>query len=114
MLRPADITLLILHDYGLPAGYSAETVELLLVVPDQYPDAPLDMWWVHPWINFASGARPAAADVPQVFSSFEPEPTRIWQRFSRHPVWRDSDDLRTFLAVMRSTFEREANAARAS
>lgn len=133
MLRPADIdlltergldfstyrgegetTLLIFHNYPLPDGYSAETVELLIVVPDQYPDAALDMWWVYPWITFTNGARPANADVQQVFPGFEPEPTRLWQRFSRHPPWRESDDLRTFLVAMASTFKNEANAAQAA
>jgi hypothetical protein len=129
MLRPADFelltelqithttyrdggtTLLVLHDYPLPAGYSADTVEVLIVVPDQYPDAALDMWWVYPWITFSNGVRPANADQPQVFANYEPEPGRVWQRFSRHPAWRmGQDDLRTFLLAMRSTFENEAAA----
>jgi hypothetical protein len=114
--RAGQTTLLILHNYKLPAGYSAEQVELLIVAPDQYPDAPLDMWWVYPWVSFAAnGGYPQNADQQQVFPEFEPEPGRIWQRFSRHPPWRPAaDDLRSFLLYMKNHFEQDAAAVQAA
>lgn len=131
MLKPADITylegkgftyseypdgettLLVLHDYALPEGYEPATTDVLIVVPDGYPDAALDMWWCYPVVTFSSnGARPAASDVMQPYPAFTPEPGRSWQRFSRHPNWRaDKDTLRSFLRWMRFHFEEDVKAA---
>jgi hypothetical protein len=104
------LTLLVIHDYELPQGYNPETVELLIQIPDDYPDAALDMWWVFPHVTFAqNGNAPINADVRQAFAGFTSEPDRQWQRFSRHPQWRlGVDDLRSYLASLRSTMGQEA------
>jgi Prokaryotic E2 family E len=105
--------LLVLEGYALPPGYRPETADILIEVPDQYPDAKLDMWWVYPPVVFdATGAEPDATNVRQAYPAFAPEPNRQWQRFSRHPAWRPGrDDLRTFLGVIRSVMTEEARRA---
>jgi hypothetical protein len=104
------MTLLVLSDYPLPAGYEPATADVLLQIPSSYPDGNIDMWWVYPHVVFAStNAEPARTEVKETFASFAPDPSRSWQRFSRHPTWRAGvDDLRSFLRVMRRTFETEA------
>jgi hypothetical protein len=110
-----NVTLLVIHEYKLPLGYSPRVIDLLIHIPDTYPDGQLDMWWVYPWVSFvATGTRPQAADVQQQFHGFAPEPTRTWQRFSRHGSWRvGHDDLRTFITAMRATLERDVAAVAA-
>jgi hypothetical protein len=114
--RAGNRTLLVLHDYRLPPGYSEEVVEVLIEVPDDFPDAQLDMWWVYPWVTFsANNQRPLNADQPATYPEFEPEPGRVWQRFSRHPPWRVGvDDLRSFLLYMENHFKRDVEAAQAA
>lgn len=131
MLKPADIayldekginystypdganTLLVLHGYELPDGYNPPVTDVLILVPADYPDAQLDMWWCYPVVTFASnGARPQASEVMQEFSAYAPEPGRSWQRFSRHPTWRaGTDDLRSFLRWMRYHLEHDVTQA---
>jgi len=105
-----NLTLLVIKDYELPAGYTPGTVDLLIQIPHDYPDANLDMWWVYPQVVFArTNAEPVNTQVYQAFPGYTPEPNRLWQRFSRHPQWRPGvDDLRTFLASLRSTMDNEA------
>ena len=108
--QEGELTLLVIHEYELPDGYTPRTVDLLLQIPRDYPDAALDMWWVSPEVRFErTNGRPANTDVFQTFAGFMPEPARQWQRFSRHPQWRlGVDDLRSYLASLRSTMENEA------
>jgi len=102
--------ILVIESCELPAGYDPATVDLLIEVPSTYPDGKLDMWWVFPHVVFArTQQEPVNTQVRQEFAAYAPEPTRQWQRFSRHPEWRAGvDDLRSFLRSLRSTMENEA------
>lgn len=103
-------SLLVIEGYPLPAGYSPSGVDLLIQIPSAYPDAALDMWWTYPHVVFElNGVEPTNANVRLAFSGFTPDPSRQWQRFSRHPQWRAGvDDLRSFLTALRSTMGSEA------
>jgi hypothetical protein len=105
-----NLTLLVIEGYELPVGYTPEAVDLLIQIPRDYPDANLDMWWMFPAVGFThTGTEPVATEVRQPFAGYALDPTRLWQRFSRHPNWRPGvDDLHTFLASLRSTMENEA------
>lgn len=104
-----NVTLLVIERYELPVGYTPETVDLLIQIPPDFPDAQLDMWWVYPVVTFAgTGAQPVNTESMQAFAGYTPEPGRVWQRFSRHPPWRAGvDELRTFLVALRLTMENE-------
>lgn len=97
----------VLPSYRLPPGFAPETVELLLVIPFGYPDAPLDMFWASPAVTL-HGAAPAA-------TSPETHLGRQWQRFSRHlppGTWRPGlDSLQSYIALLCSMLEREADPA---
>lgn len=105
-----EITLLVLEGYELAAGYQPAAVDLLIAIPSTYPDGALDMWWTYPYVVFAaSGHAPVNTDVRQPYPGYTPDPTRQWQRWSRHPQWRaGTDDLRSFLRAMSTTLETEA------
>ncbi|MDP9226409.1 MAG: hypothetical protein M3P18_21730, partial [Actinomycetota bacterium] len=101
-------TLLVIHDYELPTGFTATRVELLIEIPSTYPDAKLDMFWVYPWIKVAATQQePQAANVPREFDG------KTWQRFSRHlNDWRpESDSLQTYLVWVRRHLEHDVRIA---
>jgi hypothetical protein len=103
------ITLLVLDAYRLPPGYQPAAVDVLIEIPSTYPDGALDMWWTFPYVIFANGQVPINTDARQPYLGYAPDPARVWQRWSRHPQWRaGTDDLRSFLRVMRTTLETEA------
>lgn len=101
-------TLLVIHDYELPAGFTEETVELLIEIPDTYPDAKLDMFWLYPIVRIAANnAEPRATSDRRDFDG------KSWQRFSRHlNNWRpESDSLQTYLVWLRRHLEDDVRAA---
>jgi hypothetical protein len=104
-----NLALLVIENYQLPSGYTPQTIDLLIQIPADYPDAALDMWWVYPHVQFErTGAEPTNTTERAAFAGFTPESGRLWQRFSRHPQWRlGVDDLRTYIASIRSTMENE-------
>jgi len=73
------------------------SVELLIRIPSQYPQAKLDMFWVSPTLRIKdSAAYPNRAD------HFENHLGRKWQRFSRHlQSWRAGiDGLPMYLSLI--------------
>lgn len=101
-------TLLVIHGYELPPGYTLDRVELLIEIPDTYPDAKLDMFWVYPIVKItATNAEPQATSERREFDD------KTWQRFSRHlNNWRpESDSLQTFLVWIRRHLEHDVLAA---
>jgi hypothetical protein len=104
----ANMVCLVIKDYGLPAGYSPQSVDLLLRLPPQFPEVGPDMFWTDPAVRYADGSIPQATDLLETYVS------RSWQRWSRHfgqSLWRPGvDDLRSYLRLIRSTLEREQTA----
>jgi hypothetical protein len=89
--------LLVLKGVSVDAAkFDRAVTDVLIVIPPQYNTAPLDMWFVEPWVKLRNGSFPPQAEVPVQFMG------RTWQRFSRHlPVWRPGvDNLTTLLVFM--------------
>jgi hypothetical protein len=103
--------LLTIKGYPLPSGFSAAATDLMVEIPNGYPDAGLDMFWVCPEIRVAAtGAFPPNAD------QFEAKLNGAsWQRFSRHGyAWRPgSDSLAAYLMWIRRSLERDVGIAAA-
>ncbi len=81
----------------------SETVDLLILLPEGYPDTPTDMFFVSPWVRFRADNRlPHRADQSFEFAGLS------WQRWSRHSrEWRRGVDgiwtvLRRVEAALRS------------
>lgn len=93
----------IIDSYELPnSKFDVEKVSLLLFLPEGYPDASPDMFYLDPWIKVkGSSSWPNAADVRHDFNG------QSWQRWSRH--WNDwrpgRDGIRTWLIKVRNALE---------
>ncbi len=80
---------IILKSYEVPRPlFDADRADILILLPDGYPDVRPDMFFVMPWLRLVpSGAYPKAADQPFEFAG------RNWQRWSRHQdQWRPGID----------------------
>ncbi len=96
---------LIIRNYKLPKGkYNHEAVDLLVLIPNGYPDARPDMWYFYPAILLIPGNR--AARQTQATILFE---GKTWQRWSRHyPAneWRAGiDGIHTYLKKVNNALE---------
>ncbi len=80
---------IILKSYPVPAGrFNADRADILIVLPNGYPDVRPDMFFALPWLKLvSSGKFPDAADQPYDFNG------QRWQRWSRHnDQWRPGID----------------------
>ena len=85
-----------------PEKYDHDQVALLLLLPNGYPDAAPDMFYVHPWIKVRGASNwPGAASVSLQFLGTN------WQRWSRHwSDWRPGiDGIQTWLLKVRHALE---------
>ena len=97
---------LVLHDYALPVGYSAETVTIALDIPSAYPMAEIDMFFCLPHLTRSNGATIPQADVAMMIGG------QNYQRWSRHrgqgARWQPgADNVLTHLALVESALVRE-------
>jgi hypothetical protein len=70
--------LVIARGQELPAHWNRRSTDILLQVPQGYPLAALDMFWVTPGLALADGRQPQNADQLETYAG------RTWQRFSWH------------------------------
>lgn len=71
-------TFVILKQFSLAQHWNMPKTELLLQVPQGYPLAAMDMFWVSPGLRLANGQIPQNADLLEQYCD------RQWQRFSWH------------------------------
>jgi hypothetical protein len=89
----------VIREYPLPAGYAPSCADLLLRLPQGFPDAAPDMFWFCPDVSYATGGVPPATGDRLEYDG------RIWQRWSRHlaTAWRPGiDNLQTYLRLIRT------------
>ena len=93
----------IVKEFGLPPGrFDAPAADILILLPDGYPDCPPDMFYTLPWLKLAASSRyPNRADVSFEFQG------RCWQRWSRHNnEWRTGvDGIWTMLKRVETALE---------
>ena len=93
----------VIEGWRLPEGkYDHEEVALLLLLPDGYPDAAPDMFYVFPWIKVkGKGNWPNGAAGGYQFQE------REWQQWSRHwSDWRPGvDGMPTWLLKVRHALD---------
>ena len=76
---------LVIKGYSLPSGYNEERVDLMILIPHNYPLAGLDTFYVKPDIERSDGlAIKAVATEIHLGES--------WQRWSRHYDWVPGED----------------------
>jgi Prokaryotic E2 family E/Multiubiquitin len=97
---------LLIHDYPIPEGYSAERTLLALEIPDLYPGAQIDMFYTTPKLALKSGR---AIDRTQVEATILGYNFNGW---SRHrgalSKWDPAkDNVATHLALVESAIGKE-------
>lgn len=96
----------IVYGFSLPAGYTANTVDINVRIEPGYPDAQIDMAYFFPALSRISG-KPIGAVSPDTFDG------KVWQRWSRHRTpanpWRPGvDNLSTHFALIEHWLAHEA------
>ena len=92
---------LIFQDYLLPPGYNINKVELMILIPNEYPMAALDMFYIYPEINRLDGKDIEALAQESHFG-------KNWQRWSRHYNWQPGvHNLSTHLVVVKNSLKQE-------
>jgi hypothetical protein len=99
---------LIVENYPLPEGYSADSVSVALDVPISYPVEQIDMFYVYPRVTLRSGSA-----IPQVATSLAIV-GKLYQRWSRHRPNRDDwnpevDCIETHFELVEESLMREVS-----
>jgi hypothetical protein len=99
---------LVVPGYQLPETWGRKVVTLLIQIPNGYPQAAPDMFWVAPEIHLANGSDPDRAGHREIHLGQQ------WQRFSwhycePHTAWRPATS--SLLSHLRFCTTRFANVA---
>lgn len=90
---------ILIKNYFLPEGYKQLDVEMMILVPQNYPMAALDMFYVSPDIAKVTGNNIVALSNESHFS-------KRWQRWSRHYQWEAGiHNIATHLQVVKNALE---------
>lgn len=86
----------IISDFPVPSNhYNVSSTEMLIQIPQGYPNAKLDMFWTYPIITLRNGASPVTTQHREEFHG------KTWQRWSRHGEWRPGvDSLKTYIQAI--------------
>ena len=76
---------LVILNYQLPKGYIPKKADLMIMIPDNYPSANIDMFYFSPDIRREDGTAIGALEDETHFG-------RNWQRWSRHYGWQAGVD----------------------
>lgn len=100
-VKERDKSGLIIRNYNLPAGYAPEIVDLMLLIPAEYPISGLDMFYFSSEVSRADGLPIGALSSETHFGA-------AWQRWSRHYAWRPGEDsIATHITTMRNVLRNE-------
>jgi hypothetical protein len=95
----------VLRGYGLPAGYSHDKTDVAIRIPQNYPIAPLDMFYMYPNLTRTDG---------QAIGALSPLPIegKQYQQWSRHRTaanqWVPGEDnLATHIELMNHSLQEE-------
>ena len=91
----------IVEGYPLPEGYSPDRVELMVILPPDYPAGKIDMFYFDPPVARQDGIAIGALTTESYFG-------RNWQRWSRHYQWNPgADSLVSHIEYVRNQLESE-------
>ncbi len=92
---------IVISHYALPPGYSLPEVNMLILVPQGYPMAQLDMFYLSPGVAKTNGNAIGALKNEVHFD-------QQWQRWSRHYQWQAGvHNMRTHLDVAENSLDEE-------
>ena len=82
---PRAMVGLYIKTFRLPKGYCSTATTLMLIIPNGYPGAQLDMFYFSPSLERINGTA-----IPNVVT--ESHFAQDWQRWSRHYLWTPGVD----------------------
>lgn len=92
---------IIIKNHLLPEGYNCQKVEIMILIPQDYPVAALDMFYISPEITKTNSRNIEALDNETHFN-------RQWQRWSRHYQWQAGiHSIATHLQVVKNSLIEE-------
>ncbi|WP_424946015.1 E2/UBC family protein [Candidatus Spongiihabitans sp.] len=92
---------IVISRYALPVGYTLSEVEIMILIPQDYPMAQLDMFYLSPDVAKTNGNAIGAVSNELHFN-------RQWQRWSRHYQWQVGiNNIATHLGVVKNALETE-------
>ena len=105
LVAESGVLRVVLYGFQMPGGYDRSQVDVNVRIDPGYPDAQIDMVYVHPLLARADGVRIRAL----ASDSFD---GKTWQRWSRHRTpanpWRPGlDNLATHFGLVEEWFARE-------
>ena len=94
---------IIISNYELPDGYTPKKADLMIMIPENYPTANLDMFYFSPGIRREDNMTIEGLSNETHFG-------KQWQRWSRHYEWRAGvDNMATHIPYIRNQLEFELN-----
>ena len=96
----------LIHEHPLPDGYNIKRVTIGVLISGGYPEAQLDMFFLHPAVSRTDGIAIPASEIQQALAG------NTFQRWSRHrpgdEPWRPGvDNLETHLVLTRDALDDE-------
>lgn len=92
----------VIHNFPVPPGYTPESSDMMVVIPQGYPAAALDMFYFCPELAKTNGGSIGALAMEQYFG-------RAWQRWSRHYQWiPGQDDIVRHIEFVKNTLKKES------
>ena len=92
---------IVIKKYSLPQGYNQPTVAMMILIPQDYPMAALDMFYLSPDISKTNGKSIGALQNEAHFD-------KQWQRWSRHYPWKAGTyNIATHMQVVKNSLIEE-------
>ena len=92
---------ILISQYLLPEGYSPQKADLMIMIPDNYPAANIDMFYFFPDVSRKDGTAIEALNGEIHFE-------KNWQRWSRHYKWRaGTDNIATHVSYIQNQLKAE-------
>ena len=94
---------IVISNYQLPNGYIPDKSDLMIIIPDNYPTAKIDMFYFSQNIVRKDGVKINRLENESHFG-------KPWQRWSRHYDWRPGvDGLATHIPYIGNELRTELN-----
>lgn len=92
---------IVIENYSLPSGYNPSEIKMMILVPQNYPMAQLDMFYTSPSIAKNNGNPIQALNNVQHFGM-------QWQGWSRHYTWQEGiHNIATHFQAIKNFLEEE-------
>lgn len=94
---------LVIKNFPIPMGYTLEKADMMIIIPQGYPGAALDMFYFSPELKKTNGNTINALAREDHFDI-------QWQRWSRHYTWvPGQDSIISHIEFVKNALQSEVN-----